>query len=173
MPLPLAIVINVSLIWLVGPDRWGIFHAWLFDAYSSVGLLGVPYSFSWSWMTVFLLQFALPYTILALFIRQQLLGGGWRSWQLSAWPADVLKWCVVLLFPLPATLALCRVLLPALPPAWFSPPGALSFWQKYLHGVLCQWVTLGIPYAAVSVLLHDWLFRGSRPTNEQPRSQEP
>ena len=62
LPIPVALLITRSLV-VPNPDWWGGVNSWLFHFYNSVCLHGVLYIFSWSWMTVFMIQSALPYMV--------------------------------------------------------------------------------------------------------------
>jgi hypothetical protein len=72
--------VSSVFLFIIPSSFWGEVNHLLFRAYSLVGLTGIPFRFSWSWMTVFFISKILPCTVSAyvvwvLLIRQQGSGG--------------------------------------------------------------------------------------------------
>ena len=163
--MPVALLITRSLIEIFGPDWWGGVNNWLFHFYYSIGLHGVPYIFSWSWMTVIMIQSALPYMVVVLVMRLVLFKNTRRCFDRSRITISTLKWCAVVSVPAPVILVILRVLFPAIVSVFGSRSGS----GYDLEGEVLYWVAmtvnlmlLGFPYGVLSLALHYFLFRKSQ-----------
>ncbi len=151
-PIPVALAASWSLIHIVGLTFWGAANSWLFDFYNSIGIHGVPYRFSWSWMTIFMMQIALPYSILVLAMRVLLFKRRGRCVDSPLTTKGILKWFGIVLIPAPAVLFIVRVL--AILDNWQGGPTPKGEVLSLLELLLL----LGFPYAILSLLLHYFLF---------------
>ena len=157
MPMSLAyshgILLAVPVIW------WSNLNGWLVDFYWSVGLHGVPFRFSWSWMTVFLVQIAFPYGLLVLVARILLFKWYAQQFRRFDWEIGLVKMTAALLLAAPLTLVFLRWLLPVIPTAWADAVGGPQgggYWAAMTSLLLM----IGLPYALLVLTLDSLLSRG-------------
>lgn len=152
LPLPLAHAVSWCTIHkIVTLDGIGSFNSRLWDFYWSIGLIGVTYVFSWSWTTIYLLFKALPYSLLVLTARVLLFKEARSCFHRPNKLISIGKWFVIVCLPMPSTLCLYRVLFPLL-----LLTEDLPIVNKVLTYLLLD---VGLPYAAMSLLLHVYLSR--------------
>jgi hypothetical protein len=158
LPAPLSVGASCGFIQLVGPNRWGALNSWLFDAYYSAGLRGTAYSFSWSWTTVFLILFALPYALLVVVTRVLLRSP--RPWRFRLLPAatSVAVWCATLLLAAAILLGLYSVILPALPTIPTLVRGYPTSTAAYVVAIAYSCAFYGLPYTLLGLALHTLIF---------------
>lgn len=123
----IALVMSNLVLALVGrfaANEVGLLNHWLRLAFEWIGAEDIPLLFSWSWTTVFVIVFGVPFAA-AIHFGYEFSASGHRRYRASAW-----------LFVLPISCAMAIVMFRLLNPVLSSlrlssPPGTALFGVHY------------------------------------------
>jgi len=69
VPIPASLAFTFILVYGIGTNRWGGLQTLFHTGFRSIGLAGNLYEFPWSWMTVFFIQIAIPYSLFVMIMH--------------------------------------------------------------------------------------------------------
>jgi hypothetical protein len=162
LAIPFGVLAGALLFGCLGKGQWtsilwysGRFYDWL-------GFRGIPYEFSWPWMTVALVAIGIPYSATALSVHCVLFAPKRTSFHYVERIRSVMLSACGVLVALPVSLMILRVVLPTVGSVWMKLVDAdarsIGEWTDpartgLFAGVTLLLLTVALPYAIVTFVM--------------------